>query len=217
MSADRNVGAVVLDGPADAIAAGLGFRAPLSVHRGRETVAAGLRRVHKHPLYFHVFERGLLVGSERRGFAAYPFDRDTILFHNVRFMRRWSEHSFTLRLNDGRELQLGHFSLDGTMACGNAIDEAVSRLHHADAIRELLAGRSIAVGLDRISTAGVLRGDELVPWYEVVEIDRQPTHILLHRELLYRKADGYRPPIFLFPERNPALIERLVRELQAAA
>ncbi|HEY3871690.1 MAG TPA: hypothetical protein VGM10_25235 [Actinocrinis sp.] len=206
----------MLHGPADAIAAGLGFRAQLAVHRGRGIVAVEVSRARKHRLYFHIFERGLLVGSERHGFTAYPFDRDTVLIHGVRFVRRWSEHRFTLRLADGRELLLGNFSLDDTMACGNMIDEAVSRLQYADALRELLAGHSIAVGRSSISTAGVMKDGELVPWYEVVDVDRQPAHIVLHRELLYRKADGYRPPIFLFPERNPALIERLVRELRAA-
>ena len=128
---------------------------------------------------FYVFKNGFIYARGRR-YLVVCWDQVIAVFQKHAAGRYGSSHTYTVRVQEGRKIQIGD-AVNGVVDLGTMIQREVTNLLLPRAIASYKSGETLSFGKVNVNIQGVNNGKEMIPWDQIDAIETRNGLIVVQK------------------------------------
>ena len=117
----------------------------------------------------YVFKNGFIYARGRK-YRVVRWDQIVAVFQKHAAGRYSSSHTYTVRVQEGREIQIGD-AVNRVIDLGATIQREVTKLLLPRAIASYKNGETLSFGKVNVNIQGVNNGKEMIPWDQIDAIE----------------------------------------------
>jgi hypothetical protein len=117
----------------------------------------------------YVFKNGFIYARGRK-YRVVRWDQIVAVFQKHAAGRYSSSHTYTVRVQEGREIQIGD-AVNRVIDLGAMIQREVTKLLLPRAIASYKSGETLSFGKVNVNRQGVNNGKEMIPWDQIDAIE----------------------------------------------
>lgn len=117
----------------------------------------------------YVFKNGFIYARGRK-YRVVRWDQIVAVFQKHTAGRYSSSHTYTVRVQEGREIQIGD-AVNRVIDLGTMIQREVTKLLLPRAIASYKSGETLSFGKVNVNRQGVNNGKEMIPWDQIDAIE----------------------------------------------
>jgi hypothetical protein len=117
----------------------------------------------------YVFKNGFIYARGRK-YRVVSWDQIVAVFQKHTAGRYSSSHTYTVRVQEGREIQIGD-AVNRVIDLGAMIQQEVTKLLLPRAIASYKSGETLSFGKVNVNRQGVNNGKEMIPWDQIDAIE----------------------------------------------
>ena len=128
-----------------------------------------VRALRTFNMRFYVFKNGFIYARGRK-YRVARWDQIVAVFQKHTAGRYSSSHTYTVRVQGGREIQIGD-AVNRVIDLGTIIQREVTKLLLPRTIASYKSGETLSFGKVNVNRQGVNNGKEMIPWDQIDAIE----------------------------------------------
>jgi len=128
-----------------------------------------MRALRTFNMRFYVFKNGFIYARGRK-YRVVHWDQVVAVFQKHTASRYSSSHTYTVRVQEGRVIQIGD-AVNRVIDLGTMIQREVTNLLLPRAIASYKDGETLSFGRVNVTIQGVNNGKEMIPWDQMDAIE----------------------------------------------